>query len=204
MILLIDNYDSFTFNLYQYIGELGGTVKVCRNDKISIREIRELNPSAIVLSPGPGKPEEAGGCIEIVRELYWEVPILGICLGHQAIVKAFGGTIRKSVSIRHGKISTVTHTEGGLFMNLPEEKIEVMRYHSLAAEKSDLPAPLAIDAVAEDDGEVMAIHHRNYPIFGIQFHPESIGTPAGKQIIENFLNRIERKDRDERILAPTV
>ncbi|RDU36476.1 aminodeoxychorismate/anthranilate synthase component II [Neobacillus piezotolerans] len=203
MILLIDNYDSFTFNLYQYIGELGEGVKVCRNDKISIGDIRELSPSAIVLSPGPGKPEEAGVCIDIIRELHRDVPILGICLGHQAIVKAFGGTVRKSVSIRHGKTSTVIHTESGLFRNLPK-KIEVMRYHSLAAEKSDLPGALVIDAVAEEDGEIMAVHHRDFPVYGIQFHPESIGTPSGKQIIENFLNGIERKDRDERILASTI
>ncbi|WP_059170762.1 aminodeoxychorismate/anthranilate synthase component II [Bacillus sp. FJAT-27445] len=203
MILLIDNYDSFTFNLYQYIGELGKTIMVSRNDKINIQDIRKVNPSAIVLSPGPGKPKDSGICMEIVRELYRDFPILGICLGHQVIVEAFGGTVRKSLSIRHGKVSQVTHNGSGLFWNLPG-KINVMRYHSLAAEKSKLPKPLVLDAVADDDGEVMAVHHRDFPVYGIQFHPESIGTSSGKQIIENFLKRIERKDRDERILAPTV
>ncbi|WP_409270333.1 anthranilate synthase component II [Neobacillus sp. SCS-31] len=203
MILLIDNYDSFTFNLYQYLGELGETILVLRNDKITIQDIRKVNPTAIVLSPGPGKPEESGICMEIVHELHRSIPILGICLGHQVIVKAFGGTVRKSLSIRHGKISQVTHNGGALFKNLPG-KIDVMRYHSLAADKTNLPQPLVLDAVADDDGEVMAVHHRDFPVYGIQFHPESIGTSSGKRIIENFLNRIERKDRDERILTPTV
>ncbi|WP_053366820.1 anthranilate synthase component II [Bacillus sp. FJAT-27245] len=200
MILLIDNYDSFTFNLYQYFGELGENALVLRNDKITIPDIRILNPTAIVLSPGPGKPEDSGVCMEIVRELHRDFPILGICLGHQVIVKAFGGTVRKSPSIRHGKISPVTHNGSGLFENLPRN-MSVMRYHSLVAGKMDFPQSLVLDAVADDDGEIMAVHHRDFPVYGIQFHPESIGTPFGKQIIENFLKKIERKDRNERVLA---
>lgn len=200
MILLIDNYDSFTFNLYQYFGTLGQKAVVYRNDKITLNEIRKLNPTAIVLSPGPGGPEQAGICLNVVRELHGLYPMLGICLGHQVIAKSFGGVIRKARSIRHGKISTITHNKSLLFEGLPDE-INVMRYHSLSVGQSAFPNGLMIDAEANDDGEVMAIHHQDFPVYGIQFHPESIGTDFGMHILANFLQEAERGKRREGILA---
>ncbi|CEG27502.1 anthranilate synthase component II [Bacillus sp. B-jedd] len=200
MILLIDNYDSFTFNLYQYLGILGQKVVIFRNDKISIKEIQKLDPTAIVLSPGPGGPGQAGICLSLVRELHGIYPILGICLGHQIIAKSFGGMVRKARSIRHGKISTISHNKSHLFEGLPE-KINVMRYHSLSVGKSEFPNELMIDAESEDDGEVMAIHHHDFPVYGIQFHPESIGTEFGMQILANFLKEAKRGNRHEGILA---
>jgi len=200
MILLIDNYDSFTFNLYQYFGTLGQKAVVYRNDKITLNEIRKLDPTAIVLSPGPGGPEQAGICLNVVRELHSLYPILGICLGHQVIAKSFGGVIRKARSIRHGKISTITHNNSPVFEGLPDE-INVMRYHSLSVGRSAFPNVLMIDAEANDDGEVMAIHHHHFPVYGIQFHPESIGTDFGMHILANFLREAERGKRCEGILA---
>ncbi|WP_043933722.1 anthranilate synthase component II [Bacillus sp. EB01] len=200
MILLIDNYDSFTFNLYQYLGELGEAVTVIRNDRISIEGIRELQPKAIVLSPGPGKPEDAGICLKIVNDLYKEIPILGICLGHQAIAKALGGVVAKAKTVMHGKVSTIKHNRSLLFSKLPEE-LEVMRYHSLSVTFQALPKELIVDATAIDDGEIMAFHHENYPVYGLQFHPESIGTGDGKQILKNFIKGIERMDTHEGISA---
>ncbi|MCM3389952.1 aminodeoxychorismate/anthranilate synthase component II [Ureibacillus chungkukjangi] len=190
MILLIDNYDSFTYNLYQQISKLNQVVKVVRNDAITIEEIRNLNPKAIVLSPGPGTPSEAGITVEVVRELYKEIPILGICLGHQSIGEAFGCKIVRAKNIMHGKLSILDYNKCGLFESL-EGEIEVMRYHSLVIEPSNLSADLEVMAISRDDREIMAIQHRNFPVFGLQFHPESIGTEAGTRMIESFLKQID-------------
>ncbi|WP_042355409.1 anthranilate synthase component II [Bacillus rubiinfantis] len=191
MILLIDNYDSFTFNLYQYLGELGENVTVHRNNQVSVEEIRNLLPKAMILSPGPGRPENAGICLEAIRNLYQEIPILGICLGHQAIGVAFGGEIRRARTIKHGKTSLISHNSASLFEHLPHP-LEVMRYHSLAIDDHRLPEELECTAQSIDDQEIMAIKHTTYPVFGLQFHPESIGSQAGKQILKNFLAEIER------------
>ncbi|MFJ5715227.1 anthranilate synthase component II [Neobacillus sp. NPDC093127] len=201
MILLIDNFDSFTFNLYQYLGELGEEVVVYRNNQLTLDEIESLNPTAIILSPGPGKPEDAGICIELIKTFYRRFPILGICLGHQAIGAAFGSEIRRAQNIRHGKTSFIIHKDSKLFNDLASP-LEVMRYHSLAIEKSTIPAEIECIAHSIDDQEVMAIQHNLYPVFGLQFHPESIGTPSGKQILKNFLQAIERKEADEELFTP--
>ena len=191
MILLIDNYDSFTYNLYQYLSELGAEVKTIRNDKISVQEISRMEPEAIVLSPGPGRPEQAGICVETVKQLASSIPILGICLGHQAIAHAFGSSIIKAKKIMHGKQSKLQHT-GTSLMNDLEEHPEVMRYHSLVIDHMTLNEDFEILAEAVDDGEIMAIKHKHYPLYGLQFHPESIGTKSGKQILSNFLNEIRK------------
>lgn len=201
MILLIDNFDSFTFNLYQYLGELGEQITVIRNNQLRIEQIQELNPKAIILSPGPGKPEDAGICIELVQTFYNKIPILGICLGHQAIGAAFGGKILRAALIKHGKTSLITHQSDGVFTGLPTP-LEVMRYHSLIIEKCSIPEELEIISHSVDDQEIMAIKHRQYPVFGLQFHPESIGTPSGKQILNNFLNEIERVKNNEELFTP--
>ncbi|MCP1145238.1 anthranilate synthase component II [Lysinibacillus endophyticus] len=189
MILLIDNYDSFTYNLYQQIAALGKEVKVVRNDALSIEDIRNLHPEAIVLSPGPGTPREAGITVDVVKELYNEYPILGICLGHQSIGEAFGGTIIRAENIMHGKLSTLNYEQKGLFEQLNGE-IEVMRYHSLVIEPSTIHGDFEIVATSADDGEIMAIQHKQYPVFGLQFHPESIGTETGTKMVEAFLERV--------------
>jgi anthranilate synthase component II len=201
MILLIDNFDSFTFNLYQYLGELGEEITVCRNNQLTIEQIKEMNPKAIILSPGPGKPKDAGICIEVIQRFYNRIPILGICLGHQAIGAAFGGEIKRANEIKHGKTSFISHDGKGLFNDLPSP-LEVMRYHSLVIEKNSLPPELECKAKSLDDEEIMAINHREFPVYGLQFHPESIGTPAGKQILKNFLLEIERMKPDEKFLTP--
>ena len=201
MILLIDNFDSFTFNLYQYLGELGEQITVLRNNQLSMDQIRDLNPKAIILSPGPGKPEDAGICIELIQTFYNKIPILGICLGHQAIGAAFGGEIRRAAIIKHGKTSLITHQSDGLFNGLPNP-LEVMRYHSLIIEKNSVPDVLECIAFSVDDKEIMALKHRHFPVFGLQFHPESIGTPSGKQILKNFLNEIERMKKNEELFTP--
>ncbi|MEO2075419.1 MAG: aminodeoxychorismate/anthranilate synthase component II [Bacillus sp. (in: firmicutes)] len=201
MILLIDNFDSFTFNLYQYLGELGEEIEVFRNNQLSIEQIIELNPKAIIISPGPGKPEDAGICIEVIQNFFKKIPILGICLGHQAIGVAFGGTIQRADVIKHGKSSIVTHNGGELFHNLPNS-IEVMRYHSLIIDQDSLPEQLQSIAQSNDDMQVMAIKHKQFPVYGLQFHPESIGTPSGKQILRNFLHEIERVNENEKLLTP--
>lgn len=201
MILLIDNFDSFTFNLYQYLGELGEQITVFRNNQLSIEQIKELNPKAIILSPGPGKPEDAGICIELIQTFYNKLPILGICLGHQAIGAAFGGEILRAALIKHGKTSLITHQSEGIFSGLPSP-LEVMRYHSLIIEKCSIPKELECIAHSVDDQEIMAIKHRQYPVFGLQFHPESIGTPSGKHILNNFLNEIERVRKNEKLFTP--
>lgn len=189
MILLIDNYDSFTYNLYQQIASLGAEVKVVRNDEITIEEIQKLQPQAIVLSPGPGIPNEAGICLDVVAQLQGEYPILGICLGHQTIVQAFGGEIIQAKEIMHGRMSPLMHKKEGLLANCSFET-SVMRYHSLVANGDNFPhTELHVDAVTAD-GEIMACHHHTLPIYGLQFHPESYHTDEGDRMIQAFLNQI--------------
>lgn len=188
MILLIDNYDSFTYNLYQYIGIFTEEVEVVRNDKITMEEIRNKQPEKIVLSPGPKSPKEAGICMEVVKEIYDKVPILGICLGHQCIGEAMGGTVTYAKKLFHGKQSLIEHNKEGIFTGI-DTPVKVARYHSLAVVKEDLPDCLQVTASTED-GEIMAIRHREYPVVGLQFHPESIYTEHGKRMIENFVNGI--------------
>lgn len=186
MILLIDNYDSFSYNLYQLIGEIEPNIKVIRNDEMSIEEIMQINPERIVLSPGPGRPEHAGVIIECVKKVGVQIPIFGVCLGHQAICAAFGAAVTYAKELMHGKQSQVEFdTDSGLFQGCPKSAM-VARYHSLAADRDTLPAELRVTAVA-GDGEIMAIQHREYPIYGVQFHPESIMTPDGKTMLENFI-----------------
>ena len=187
MILLIDNYDSFTYNLYQYMGIFNDDIKVVRNDKITIEEIKALAPERIVLSPGPKSPKEAGICIDAVREFY-DIPILGICLGHQSIGEAFGATVSYAKKIFHGKQSEITHTGDSVFTGI-DSPIKVARYHSLAVQKEGLPDCLRILAET-DDGEIMAMRHKEYPVVGLQFHPESIYTEHGKRMLENFINGV--------------
>lgn len=198
MILLLDNYDSFTYNLYQYLCELGEEVKVFRNDRITIDEIRRLKPEAIVLSPGPGVPEDAGISIETVKTFYRQIPLLGVCLGHQAIAAAFGAGITKAKEIKHGKTSLVRHDGKGIFSGLPDP-VEVMRYHSLVVDRTKIPEVLEVVAESLDDGEIMAIQHQSAPCFGVQFHPESIGTETGKQMLENFLREIRKDEKVETV-----
>jgi anthranilate synthase component 2 len=186
MILLIDNYDSFTYNLYQYIGIFNDDIRVVRNDKITIEEIKELDPESIVLSPGPKNPKEAGICMDVVREFTGKKPILGICLGHQCIGEALGGTVSYAKKLYHGKQSLIEHDKTSVFTGI-DSPIKVARYHSLAVQREDLPDCLRILAETED-GEIMAIRHKEYPVVGLQFHPESIYTEHGKRIIENFVN----------------
>lgn len=190
MILLIDNYDSFSYNLFQLIGSLNPDIKVIRNDAFSVQEIEQMRPETIILSPGPGRPEDAGVCIDVVKELGDRIPILGVCLGHQAICMAYGGTISYAKELMHGKQSiTRLDRKCSIFHNLPED-IPVARYHSLALKEETLPECLSITA-RTDDGEVMAVKHKHYSVYGLQFHPESILTPDGKTIIQNFLNERE-------------
>ena len=185
MILIIDNYDSFTYNLYQLIGSINPDIKAVRNDAMTVDEIRSLKPEAIVLSPGPGKPSEAGICEQVVKELGGEIPILGVCLGHQAICEAFGGTVSHAGHLMHGKQSDAeVNNDSPLFKGL-DKNIKVARYHSLALKAETLPECLEITSTA-DDGEIMAVQHKDYKIFGLQFHPESIMTPDGKKILKNF------------------
>lgn len=189
MILLIDNYDSFSYNLFQLIGEIEPDIKVIRNDEMTIEEIRKLNPARIILSPGPGRPEDAGIIIEAAKTLGKDIPILGVCLGHQAICAAFGATVTYAKELMHGKQSDVKfNADCPLFRGCPEIAL-VARYHSLAADASTIPEELKITALTTD-GEVMAVQHKEYPIYGVQFHPESIMTPDGKQMLYNFIKEI--------------
>ncbi len=191
MILLIDNYDSFSYNLYQLIGQITPDVQVSRNDKISTDQISDMNPEAIILSPGPGRPENAGICIETVKEFYDKIPILGVCLGHQAICESFGGTVSHAKRLMHGKSSKISLDYDYIFKALPSE-ITVGRYHSLSLMEDTLPDCLEIISRARDDGEIMAVKHKDYNVYGLQFHPESILTPDGLTIIDNFLDKVKR------------
>ena len=186
MILIIDNYDSFTFNLYQFVGSINQDVLVKRNDKITVEEIAKLNPSHIILSPGPGYPKDAGICEEVLQNLKERFPIMGVCLGHQAIGEVFGGTVAPAPQLVHGKQSKIMiKGKCKLFEGL-QESFPAARYHSLVVEKAGLPEELIVTAETED-GEIMAVKHRDHEVYGVQFHPESIMTPDGMQIIKNFL-----------------
>lgn len=189
MILLIDNYDSFSYNLYQFIGELDPDIRVIRNDEMTVEEIEAVKPDRVILSPGPGRPEEAGVIMEVVRRLGGKIPILGVCLGHQAICAAFGATVTYAKELMHGKQSRSRFdTDSMLFRGCPQTAL-VARYHSLAVDADTLPDCLRVTSET-DDGEVMAVEHRNDPIFGVQFHPESIMTPDGKTMIRNFIKEL--------------
>lgn len=186
MILLIDNYDSFSYNLYQLVGEIAPDIRVIRNDEMTVEEIRALAPERIILSPGPGRPEDAGVTMEVVTALGGQIPILGVCLGHQAICAAFGARITYAKALMHGKQSAVRFDRDcPLFRGCPETA-PVARYHSLAADPDTIPQCLRVTARTQD-GEVMAVQHREYPIYGVQFHPESILTPDGKTMLQNFI-----------------
>lgn len=193
MILLIDNHDSFSYNLYQLIGQVNDDIEVYRNDKITPDEIEDLNPEAIILSPGPGRPEDAGICVDTVKKFHDKIPILGVCLGHQAICVAFGGKISYASKLMHGKSSIAKLNKDPIFKGLNDE-ITVGRYHSLSLVETTLPKDLRIISKTTDGGEIMAVKHEKYDIYGLQFHPESILTPDGITIIENFINKIIRED----------
>lgn len=189
MILLIDNYDSFSYNLYQLVGEIQPDIQVIRNDEMTVEEIRALAPDRIILSPGPGRPQDAGIIMDAAKTLGPHIPILGVCLGHQAICAAFGATITYAKELMHGKPSVVQFDKTcPLFQHCPE-KAPAARYHSLAADKDTIPSALKITALTED-GEVMAVQHREFPIYGVQFHPESILTPDGKTMLHTFIKEI--------------
>ncbi|MCX7592956.1 MAG: aminodeoxychorismate/anthranilate synthase component II [Fischerella sp.] len=201
MIIVIDNYDSFTYNLVQYLGELAtdfpiaADIKVFRNDKITIDEIHALKPDGLVISPGPGRPEDAGISLDVIAKLGSELPILGVCLGHQSIGQVFGGNIVSAPELMHGKTSQVSHTGVGVFQGL-ENPITATRYHSLVIDRDTCPEVLEITAWVED-GTIMGIRHRNYPhIEGVQFHPESVLTSSGKQLLRNFLFRLQTRQRE--------
>lgn len=187
MVLLIDNYDSFSYNLYQYIGEITPDIKVVRNDAMTVDEIKKLSPTQIILSPGPGRPENAGIIIDVIKSLGAEIPIFGVCLGHQAICAAFGAKITYAKKLMHGKTSEIIcDTDSEIFKGC-REKFLVGRYHSLVAEKDSMPTCLKVTARSLSDGEIMAVQHKDFPIYGVQFHPESILTQYGKNILKNFL-----------------
>ncbi len=201
MILLIDNYDSFSYNLYQLIGDIEPDIKVIRNDEMTVQEIETLKPSHIILSPGPGKPQDAGICEDVVRELGGKIPILGVCLGHQAICEVYGATVTYASRLMHGKQSVcsikesdpifagLSGGEGDSLGNSQGKKLKVARYHSLAAKAETMPEELEVIATADDDNEIMAVKHTSYQVYGLQFHPESILTPEGKLILNNFINK---------------
>jgi anthranilate synthase component 2 len=187
VLLMIDNYDSFTYNLVQYLGELGQEVKVVRNDELSVDQIERLGPERIVLSPGPCTPNEAGVSLELIQRFAGRVPILGVCLGHQAIGQAFGGKVVHAKTLMHGKVSQIHHTGKGVFEGLPTP-YQATRYHSLAIERASCPADLELTAWT-DDGEIMGVRHRTLPVEGVQFHPESILTEHGHALLRNFISR---------------
>ena len=191
MVLVIDNYDSFTYNLVQYLGDLGERPVVRRNDEITVEEVGELAPRAIVLSPGPCTPAEAGVTVDVIRRWGAEIPMLGVCLGHQAIGEAYGGRVVRAARVMHGKTSPVEHTGEGLFAGLPSP-LDVMRYHSLIVERESLPDELEVIAHAsEDPDEIHAMRHREHRVWGVQFHPESILTHGGRELLRNFLDLAE-------------
>ena len=191
MILLIDNYDSFSYNLYQYVGEIDPEIKVIRNDELTVEEIKALKPDRIILSPGPGRPEDAGVIIDVVKELGRDYPILGVCLGHQAICAAYGAEIIHAKRLMHGKQSAVTFDKScPLFADCPETA-PVARYHSLAANEATIPNCLKVTARTED-GEIMAVQHKDYQVYGLQFHPESIMTPDGKAMLNRFIKGLQK------------
>jgi len=185
MILVIDNYDSFTYNLVQYLGEFGSDVRVCRNDQITIDEIAEMAPERILISPGPCTPDEAGVCVPLIKRFAGQIPIFGVCLGHQSIGAAFGGDVVRNYRVMHGKTSQIHHAGRGVFAGLPDP-FEATRYHSLVIRKETLPSCLEITAETED-GEIMGVKHRDLPVEGVQFHPESALTASGKDLLRNFL-----------------
>ena len=186
MILLIDNYDSFSYNVYQLIGSINPDIKVIRNDELTIPEIEALNPSHIIISPGPGKPSEAGICEEVIKYFAGKKPIMGICLGHQAICEVFGATVSYAKQLMHGKQSVARLDNSSVLFKGMDDKMTVARYHSLAAKPDTIPECLKVTATT-DDGEVMAVEHRDFKVYGVQFHPESVLTPEGKKIMVNFL-----------------
>lgn len=186
MILLIDNYDSFVYNLYQFLAVEDPDVRLVRNDRITPEEALSMEPDAIVISPGPGKPSDAGVCIELIRQLKGRIPILGVCLGHQAIGEAFGATVTHASRLMHGKTSLLTDVADDIIFKGIKKPVQVARYHSLSVQESTLPEELEVTA-RSDDGEIMAMRHREYPIYGLQFHPESVMTPEGSAMIRNFL-----------------
>ena len=186
MILLIDNYDSFSYNLYQLIGSIDDNIKVIRNDEMSVEKIEKLNPELIFLSPGPGKPSDAGICIETVKKLAGKIPILGVCLGHQAICEAFGATVSYAKELMHGKTSVAALDNDSVIFKGMDKTAKVARYHSLSAVKETMPDCLKVTAETED-GEIMAVEHKDYPVYGLQFHPESVLTPEGRTMIKNFI-----------------
>ncbi|MCI0707736.1 MAG: aminodeoxychorismate/anthranilate synthase component II [Ignavibacteriae bacterium] len=186
MILVIDNYDSFTYNLVQYLGELGVKQTIVRNDRITVDEVKSMKPEAIVISPGPCTPKEAGISVDVIRELHKDIPILGVCLGHQAIGEAFGGRVVKAKSVMHGKVSMVQHNGSGIFKNVASP-FQGTRYHSLIVDRESLPPMLEVTAWT-DDGTIMGMQHKQDPVVGVQFHPESIATQHGKKLLKNFLS----------------
>jgi anthranilate synthase/aminodeoxychorismate synthase-like glutamine amidotransferase len=186
MIVMIDNYDSFTYNLVQYLGELGARVQVFRNDEIPVQDIENLSPSHIVISPGPCTPNEAGITLEVIQRFAGHVPLLGVCLGHQAIGQAFGGKVVRARRVMHGKVSSIRHDGAGVFSGVPDEFVAT-RYHSLVVERETLPACLLVSAESED-GEIMGLRHRELPVEGVQFHPEALLTEHGHRILENFID----------------
>jgi anthranilate synthase component II len=191
MLLLIDNYDSFTYNLVQYLGELGADVHVYRNDAITLEQVAAWEPERIVISPGPCTPNEAGISVPLIQRFASKIPILGVCLGHQAIGQAFGGRIVRAERVMHGKVSPVTHDGLGVFAGL-RSPLTVTRYHSLAIERTTMPDCLTVTATADDDGEVMGVRHREYAVEGVQFHPEAILTEQGHALLRNFLQLPKR------------
>lgn len=189
MILLLDNYDSFTYNLFQYLAELGAAVEVFRNDQIDVNEIEQLAPQAVVLSPGPGRPEKAGIMNRLIKHVAGTIPILGVCLGHQALAQVYGARIGYAPTLMHGKTSEVTHDGSGIFSGIPSPFVAT-RYHSLVIEPDSLPAVFKVTAETAD-GVIMGIRHRSLPLHGVQFHPESIMTPHGKDLLRNFLGTLQ-------------
>ncbi len=185
MLVLIDNYDSFTYNLVHYLGELGAACRVFRNDKIAVAEVLKLKPKGIVLSPGPCTPSQAGICLDLIAKAGPKIPLLGVCLGHQAIGQAYGGEVVRAPQPMHGKLSKITHTSKGLFKALPKS-FEVTRYHSLIVERTSLPSDLAVTAKTSD-GLIMGLQHKTHPVHGVQFHPESIASEHGHALLANFL-----------------